>query len=257
MSLVYRRRSPEGPIEQGDILRSVPRLFPELNAAHLVQRSGNTTTLRVKEVERPLVDGDLVAVPIVQVDAVVLTQSCDALRSPFIYLAPIHALDLSNNAVLRGKAVRKSATALDPIGGFYLPDLPPLDWQRRVAHLDKAFSLPTDELQLYARQHRIVAAGLTGRALEYLQHRVSIVFGRMARDDGDWPSLADIQDLRALLESEIAKLEERIRRCGDENERVELQADVAEKRGEVGALEARECAVTNHLAREFPPAGRG
>jgi hypothetical protein len=252
MSLMYRRRPARGPIEQGDILRDVPQLTGPINLAKLITAIDGQVHLQTKRADEPLLADQVVAVTVVPVDALVLTQSCDVLRSPFVLLAPIVGLPVHSNQAKRAEEVRRVATSLRAIGSFYLPDLPALGRPRRIAQLDQVFCLPAAELRDYVTQHNLVECGLTGKALEYLQYRIGVVFGRLARDDGEWPSVDDLSDWRVSIELEIQKVEKRHGECADDVLKVELIDKLTGLRDELNAYEGRQRLLLDHLASEFP-----
>jgi len=250
MSLMYRRRPSDAPIDQGDVLLGVPRLSGSLNEAILVLHGED---LRVKDAATPLAGGQAVAMVVDLVDALVLSQGCDVLRRGFVHLAPIDELrNLSDKAAKRASSVRKAATGLDAVGAFYLPNLPRLGWPRRIAALDDAFALPGDELREYVRRHRSIACGLTPAAIEYLQYRIGLVFGRKAREDEDWPSVEDLRDQRVEKDLEIQKRTQERARAADPGEQDEIESELTQLRRELASIDALERRIAEHLAAEFP-----
>jgi hypothetical protein len=237
MSLMYRARDAAGPLEQGDILQAVPWLNVQVTRSRVLVPDENGGFV-VGE-HSPSAPDDCFLAQLQLVDALVVTQSCDALRGATILLAPIEALiELSPRPERRSAEVRRIATGLGEIGRFYLPDLPPRDIPRRVALLDSCFSLDREDLSQFVRERRSIILGLTARGVEYLQFRLGVVFGRNAREDEDWPSTEDLSDRISSLDARLSKP------FSDEHQR---QLRTEEREEVVKALER----VRDHVASTF------
>lgn len=217
MSLMYRPRQADGALDQGDVLRSVPRPLLKLMDLDEIGEGATETTVSRKRVDGPARDGARAVVAYERVDALVLTQNCD-MRGPTILLAPIDGVgSLSPKPDKRAQQTVGFATNLER--GFYLPDLPPLGLARRTALLAQVFSVPADDLQRFVTAEKSIVVGLQDRALEYLQFRLGVVFGRKAREDYDWPSVEDIED-------QIARITNRLDSTKDPEERALIEAEL-------------------------------
>lgn len=251
---MYRARPPEGPLEQGDILVGVPRPILGLVGVQLLRGTEGSLEVDQQPDDYAIQREDTAAMSFDVVDAIVLTQSCDAVRKTWILLAPIEPCDLSSKPVPRAKAVQKLATGLGVVGSFYLPNLPPLKWTRRQALLDEAFTLPRDDLAMYVEQHGLVRAGLSSAGIEYLQHRIGLVFGRLARDDYAWRSVEDLGDHVAQLEAQIGSTKGRLARASDEEEKADLEAELELLAAEIDQTKQATSRVSQYVAQSFPAA---
>ena len=89
--MIYERVSTQDPIRQGDIFRNIPRVEFSLSSLTVL---GTDNELRqvtwrdaLQETESP--DAVAAVLPIKRVDALVITQDCDAARGEYIYLCQI------------------------------------------------------------------------------------------------------------------------------------------------------------------------
>jgi len=89
--MIYESVDSADNIEQGDIFRNIPRIDVSLNRLLVVDDQGEASEMDWNDVlEKNKSDPGTTAIATIQpVDAIVITQNCDAVRSEFISLCQI------------------------------------------------------------------------------------------------------------------------------------------------------------------------
>lgn len=185
---------------QGDLFTDLPiatvDFAIELNAAGDVFEAVAAETPR---------DGMMSPCSMTLTAGIVLTQSCDVQDATRILLAPVDKLELKAKEENQwGTEIQPLATSLRQPNRIYLPDDPELELPRRVAECNKPFLLRPSDLNRFVERGKRVAA-LNDEGVSYLQHRLSVIFSRVARDDYAWPSKADLQLKEKSLQKEIER----------------------------------------------------
>jgi hypothetical protein len=154
--MIYEPVSPDRPIKQGDIFRSIPRVELSLSRMMVV----DSGSLEPREVSwRDMIDecqgnvSTVAVLPMKSVDAIVITQNCDAVRGEHICLSEIGRfsdfLNQKTPPTTPGKwkdlITRQSKTNLR---FFYLPADPPSGLpDRMAADFRTILRIPRHELE--------------------------------------------------------------------------------------------------------------
>lgn len=127
--MIYEAVTPDAPIRQGDIFQNIPRVDFSLSQLAVMESDGGLSESSWRDyLEEPEGEPALRAVlPIKPVDAIVVTQDCDCVRSNFLSLCQIDSY--------------KDATGKSPTT--------PKAWQKQIigemTKQPKLFYLPVDE----------------------------------------------------------------------------------------------------------------
>jgi hypothetical protein len=183
----YRLPAPNEPISQGDIFRGVA-LITTLTDQHLVF---DGEVYRAEPVGGDLEERMLLLSQVTLVDAIVIDQSCDAPGGPQVLFAPLVSFTPDGKGEAQWRHISRVATSLSDPTRFYLPDEPELDLGRHLAEFEGKFPLPLWQVEKDIRRGKRVAT-LSAEALAFLQFRLTAMYGRAAREDYAWPSLADL-----------------------------------------------------------------
>ncbi len=232
MSRLYRQVGPEEPLAQGDIFKDLPLPVLSFNPFYrLVGEEGGV--FREEPVDGDLQDGMHILATVELVPAIVLDQSCDTLGADCILLAPLVNCDLDGKSPKeQWDYIRKMGTSLHEPTRMYLADDPTLGFPRRYIDFGAKFVLAREDLELFVKRGKRVAT-LSLNNLIYFQHRVTVLFSRVARDDIDWLSRADLDLKIEALGVEVKKkrqgLESKkaaLTKAKTEEEREELKDDI-------------------------------
>jgi hypothetical protein len=249
--------APDEALSQGDVFLDVPRIIPFFGAQLLWE---GEQRYRAEAVAAELRSGMKIIAEIELTRALVIEQSCDAPYSGGVALAPLepYAPD-GKTEEKQWSAISREATGLANPTRFYLPDEPTIGLGRSMAELGQKFYLPALTMRgLIVRGKRI--ATLTKASLAYLQFRVAAMYLRYAREDDDWPSLADLQLKRAALENQIKTkdgdikgLQTKLAEAGDQEQKDASQAkiDLAQRLVREWTEQLAEC--RREVAKRSPP----
>jgi len=115
------------------------------------------------------------------VNAIVLEQSCDTLSADRILLARLVDLEEKEKAKEKWDQVRDLGNSLRQPTRLYLADESAFGFPKRYVDLGAKFTLARDDL-LHFIQAGNRKATLDQKGLIYLQHRLSVLLSRIARD---------------------------------------------------------------------------
>jgi hypothetical protein len=163
------------------------------------------------------------------VNAIVLEQSCDTLSADRILLARLVDLEEKEKAKEKWDQVRDLGNSLRQPTRLYLADESAFGFPKRYVDLGAKFTLARDDL-LHFIQAGNRKAILDQKCLIYLQHRLSVLLSRIARDDIDWLSLDDLNTKIEVLKEEAGRRlrqidgrEADLIKAADEEKREELR----------------------------------
>jgi len=140
------------------------------------------------------------------------------------------------------KRINHAATSLGEPKSAYLPGNPKLNISRRIAEFELAFTLPREFLEVLANRGKRLA-GLSERAIGFLQFRLAVLLTRLAQDDFAWPSQEDLKIKIESLVEQIANAEKKKTQKATELQtatqcRDELEADLDEAESLITRLNA-------------------
>ena len=180
------------------------------------------------------------------VNAIVISQSCDAERAPSIMMAPVIDFPLEGTkATSKWRKINLAATSLSETKLVYLPGNPALSLSRSAADFGNAFTVPRQLLEELERKVKRVAS-LGEKAVSYLQFRFCVMLTRVAQDDFAWPSREDIEikiasqeDRRKDTQKKLDKAEKDCKAAeGVSQEKIDdLRAEVDEQTAELTAID--------------------
>lgn len=241
MSLGYCDRIDGIPLKQGDILLHIPLptfgIFPFNKINKNDDRAYKPETADSQSItkgDRGIIEYDLV-------DVIILTQSCDIMLTHQVLLAPLKEYHVPGNTESKkGKSILDRVNSIKVIRNLYLPDVPELGFARHDAFLAQAFTLDAGQLTEYVKHNSSFLMGLSENGVEYLQYRISLLFGRLAREDYSWASLEDVNWILAYKRKQLEN-------CNKNStpEKFEILQD------EITALEQIKKKISKHSKKEF------
>ena len=221
----YRTPAPEDVLGQGDIFLDLPVPQLTFDPLYCLQPNGGNT-YRTERVETEA-QADMQMLATIELHSgIVITQSCDCVRSDRIMIAPLLPYDKGEKSPReQWTYINNLATSLHETSRMYLPDDESRRLPRQIMDLGGVFTFPQEEMDLFIRQRKRIGA-LDTEGLRYLQFRLAVMFWRVARDDYYWPSDGDIALKVSMLEAEKAKLEKDVH--GKEGERRKVLGKIDE-----------------------------
>jgi hypothetical protein len=138
--------------------------------------------------------------------SIVVSNSCDIVQGEQVLLAPVEPAKLrAKNKQDMWLEISQLATSGGAPRRFYLPDHPEAKLERSQANLGDIFAVSTDYLD---RCHAEVGLrrilGLSAEGVRHLRWALANLFTRNAREDLDWPSLADLELKLEWLRSKVS-----------------------------------------------------
>ena len=206
MAGFYIRPAPTAPITQGDIFHGVPIIGVSLAKLNQIVQDG--TGIKAASVQPDAITDGMILLEKVRItNAIVISQSCDTERVPHLMLAPLSPFTLTEKTAERKwKKINHAATSLGEPKSVYLPGNPTLNVARCIADFGLAFTLPREFLEELAQRGKRVA-GLSEKAIGFLQFRLAVLLTRLAQDDFAWPSKEDLDIKIDGLTEQIAAQE--------------------------------------------------
>lgn len=207
--MIYQRPDPETPIRQGDIFRNVPRVEIALEELEAFDEHSNPVTAPwVALLDRWGPEPIRAAVRIRPVVAIVITQDCDALRSPDISLCEVEKFTDVYSPSSRTKTAEGWMSIITKhsranCGWFYLPCDPKIGFVERMgARFSSVVRVAREDLENMRAQHRV--GRLNEVATEHFRERLSEFFRRYPYDE--WYPLTK-EELRAYRHSKPEPVE--------------------------------------------------
>ncbi len=204
--MIYERVAPATPIRQGDIFRDLPRVDVSLEMMTVIAREDGEAHPVEQDWLDALTDKDVVEVPeeensprfvravlpLAAVNAIVITQDCDALQDEELSFCEIGLLPEIWKQIAQVSSLKKYADMLtrqgsDQIKFFYLPsDEEVAGFSKRMAvDFSSVLRLPRTELEAL-KQLRI--GRLNDEAYQHFREKLSEYFRRYPVDP--WYSLS-------------------------------------------------------------------
>jgi hypothetical protein len=204
VSRLYRQVAAEEPLAQGDIFHDIPAPDFSFNPLYRLV-AGEGGVFREERVDGDVQQDMNIIATVDLVPAIVLDQSCDTLGVDRILLAPLVACDLDEKSPKeQWDYISKLGTSLHTPTRLYLADDPVLGFPRQYIDLGAKFVVSREDMEFFVKRGKRVAT-LSLKNLIYFQHRLAVVFSRVARDDIDWLSRADLVLKGEVLEAEVKK----------------------------------------------------
>lgn len=186
--MIYDQVDAQSPIRQGDIFRRIPRVDLSLAALAIV---GEDDSYRKTSWRDALADNDngspiAALLPIKPVDAIVITQNCDAVRGEYLCLCQIDAFlpsigqsEPPKSADKWQSLIIKKAREMPRL--FYLPPDPSLGFlESMAADFRVLLRIPRTDLE-DLRDHRI--ARLNHESFEHFRESLAHYFRRYAYNE--------------------------------------------------------------------------
>jgi hypothetical protein len=185
--LIYTTPAPEEPIRQGDIFHSIPRMDFSLEEFTCLEEGKTVKRRWANYIEAASKSGVAAVVGVRAVTAIVITQDCDAVRSPDICLCEI--MDFQ-------QVERKAKDAKTPKGWvsiitqhcrinqkwYYLPMSAEIGFQRKMGVDFRAvIRISRDDLERMRGNYR--RARLNDIALAHFRERIGEFFRRFPYDE--------------------------------------------------------------------------
>ena len=134
---------------------------------------------------------------------ILLTQSCDALDSNRLVLAPLRPFAPKEKQPSQlWPQINGMANTLAVPTMIYVPDEPKFGFPRRYIDLGAPITVRREDVEQFTRIGKRKAT-LGPDGLGYLQFRLTLLFSRFARDDFAWPSRNDLDLKREHLEKVV------------------------------------------------------
>lgn len=181
--MIYTRPGPDDPIHQGDIFRGVPRVDFSLSDLRVITQDNNVAIKSWAELlAEGAADGAAIVVSVRPVDAIVLTQDCDAVRSPDITLCEVRDFRQVERQAKDTTALKSWIRIITQQARinqkwFYLPPDPAIGINQRLG-ADFLTTIRIGRMDLEAMKADKRIAGLKQVALEHFRERVSEFFRR-------------------------------------------------------------------------------
>ena len=185
--MIYDQVSPDDPIRQGDLFKCIPLCVPNLRELPVVSGNEYITQTWSDICERGLQNELTAIVAIRPISAIVITQDCDAVRSPYVSLCEIRLFsDVYPNArtTTKPKAWQKIITqhARINLKWFYLPADSQIGFEDRMgADFRSVVRVPLEDLQQLSKNNRV--GRLNQMATEHFRERLGEFFRRYAYDE--------------------------------------------------------------------------
>lgn len=206
--MIYSLPDPSDPIRQGDIFKDIPRADISLHKLVEIKedRFVETTWQRIIDAG---VSSTTVAAQVKRVYAIIITQDCDALRSPDIALCEIgefsSVLRVDTPSDLRRWVSLITRQTHFNLKWFYLPPWDEIGFRERMAvDFQSIIRASRDDLEGLRGEFRV--GRLNDVAIEHFRERVGEFFRRYAYNEwypfnkqefeeykGKHPSAVDIQ----------------------------------------------------------------
>jgi hypothetical protein len=187
--VIYESVALDAPIQQGDIFKDIPRIDISLLRMTVVIREGEEEQARELNWMDALSDpavadrskGECISgiLPIRPVQAIVITQSCDALRAEAISLCEVGLMSQVMGAIQPGS--KKWVTSLtkqstENLRWFYLPPAKPIGLADRMAvDFRTVISVPRTDLEALSS---LRVGRLNPIAYEHFREKLSEFFRR-------------------------------------------------------------------------------
>lgn len=223
---MYRSQPPLGSshdLEQGDILAKVLVAIPPSGKSLAIVRNRNKMQWPVPSdvLRNPTEELRAMCKVSVWDLAIVVSNSCDNAGDYPVLIAPIRPFRFSSTDPTdaeRWLEVSEAATGTASPKLFYLPADEGFGLERSEARLPDLLGVEHSFLQrVIAEGEATRVCGLDADAQRHLQWSLGLLFSRDPRDDGSWPSAADLRLKLAWLEEEMPR--SRSRREGMVTER--------------------------------------
>jgi hypothetical protein len=196
--MIYESPEPGQPIRQGDIFKCVPRLTLRLDEFQVLEDFGVRPAKWLEEVERGIPRDARAVVGFRAVNAIVITQDCDAFRSPSLALCEIDRFqevetsskDTTKPTAWMGKLTRQARINQK---WYYLPPCDDLGFDGKMAvDFRKILLVDRDGLESMTPTCRL--ARLNHDAYLHFRERLSEFFRRYPYNE--WYAL-DKEELEA------------------------------------------------------------
>jgi len=182
--MIYESVGTNEPIRQGDIFSTIPRVRVPLTCLPILDSDSSTkrtTWQRVVEDNQGVVTAVL---PVEPVDAIVITQDCDAAREEeisFCEIRPFEELEPTAARSLKARVSAITKNARRNLKWFYLPPDPEFGFHRAGGvDFRCAWRLPRTDMEEY-RHLRL--GRLNHVAYDHFRERLAHFFRRYAYDE--------------------------------------------------------------------------
>ncbi len=186
--MIYIRPPADAPIAQGDIFREIPRMDVSLRELAIVRDDGTYQTSWMDLVQQGETGGITAVVAMKPVHAIVITQDCDAVRSPDIALCEImdfkeveHRLKDMKETPKKWVGVITQHARINQ-KWYYLPVGPEFGFRKKMGvDFRSVIRIARPDLEAMRQQFRI--GRLNAVALAHFRERVGEFFRRFPYDE--------------------------------------------------------------------------
>ena len=185
--MIYDTVSRDEPIQQGDVFKCIPLVNLSLGELNLMRDGNAFSTTWINLIDENKHNDAVAIVGIEPINAIVITQDCDAVRSPYISLCEVRDFeDVEANAknITSLKKLSKLITRHARVNQkwFYLPKCDEIGFEKRMGvDFRSVVRMNREDIEEMKSRYRL--ARLNDVARKHFRERIAEFFRRYPYDE--------------------------------------------------------------------------